>query len=240
MTHFLMLALMTRAAKEHGSAVLIGEGADRMFCGGHEPSYFIADGTHDGNSTEDKIVAGPPGPPWISRAARHWGNHTLLGHTIPMMDRAVSEQGVELLTPFLDWDTVCFAKSLPPEIVFFDGSDKALVKAQLGNWPREFVRRPKTNSTFRYRWLWLFQRYRGVRELISPNAAELFGEQVPLRLRGSPSRWTTIDILRNFRAVWKLLVWSRFEQRLARACFTSPTASAVIPLPSQQFSARDE
>ena len=64
---------------------------------------------------------------------------------------------------------------------------------------------------------WGWRRFAGLRELVADHAPEIFGEEVPACLRQPPQQWRSWDIFRNFDAAWKLMAWSQFERRLARA-----------------------
>lgn len=59
-----------------------------------------------------------------------------------------------------------------------------------------------------------------------------FEKYLPPLLRQHPSRWSSIAILKNFHAVWKLLVWSRFMHRISKVqqkFAKTMSASLIIP-----------
>jgi hypothetical protein len=87
----------------------------------------------------------------------------------------------------------------------------------LSGWPNWFLERPKLGFALNLRWLWAFSNFSSLRESIDADTIAFFGEKVPVSLRRSPSDWKRTDILRNFQAAWRLLVWARFAARVADA-----------------------
>jgi glycosyltransferase involved in cell wall biosynthesis len=130
----------------------------------------------------------------------------------------------------LDWDLVSFVRSLPPEFLFFDGRPKALLKAQLPDWPQSFVDRPKVGFAYNLRWAWGLRRFAGLRELVTEEAVDLFAKELPSELRRSPRQWSSRVIFKNFSQVWKVLTWSRFAKRLQRAAVVAKEHSRVASL----------
>ena len=217
MISFLPLALLVRRAKSYGRILLTGDGGDEVFLGYGTPAAWMDRAAVGRPIPSCDVVVGVPAPPWMSG----WGQQTvgsaLLGHMLAKLDRASAEQGVEVRCPLLDWDLLAFVRTLPPRQLFARGRAKGLLKAQLAGWPRSFLERPKLGFPYRVRWAWGARRYAGLREMVSVDSVTAFGDQVPARLRQNPANWTTPDVFRNFNAAWKLLVWSRFCARLARA-----------------------
>jgi hypothetical protein len=130
----------------------------------------------------------------------------------------------------LDWDLVSFVRSLPPEYLFFDGQPKALLKAQLPDWPKSFVNRPKVGFAYNLRWAWGLRRFAGLRELVTEEAVDQFAKELPTELRCSPRQWSSRVIFKNFSQVWKVLTWSRFAKRLQRAGVVAKEHSRVASL----------
>jgi asparagine synthase (glutamine-hydrolysing) len=219
MISFFPLALLIQRAKTHGKILLTGDGADEVFCGYGQPEDWqdSARGTDEYSLEERGVAAGLPPPAWMSPWGQYTAGHGLLGHMFPKLDRASAEQGVEARCPLVDWDLLAFVRSLGPKDLFFTGRPKALLKAQLAGWPGWFVERRKIGFAYRLRWIWGLQRFRGLREMVTPEAVETFGEQVSPSLRHRPQEWRSRHIFRNFPEVWKLLAWSRFRERLGQA-----------------------
>ena len=212
MISFFPLALMIRAAKEYGRILLTGDGGDEVFLGYGQPEEWIKQASNE--SQPATAENGGSVPEWMSDWGRRTVTTSLVGHMFTKLDRASAEQGVEARCPLLDWDVVAFARSLGPDMLFFDGRTKALLKAELGEWPRRFVDRRKIGFAYNLRWSWYISRFEGLREIVRPEAAEMFADKLPSELRVSPSRWKSLSIFRNFPTVWKLAAWSAFEDRV--------------------------
>jgi Asparagine synthase len=150
----------------------------------------------------------------------------LVGHMFVKIDRAAAEQGVEIRCPLLDWDVVCYASSLPFEMLTAGHRTKALLKAQLAGWPRWFIERRKLGFAFNLRWIWFLSRFDQLREHIDLRAIETFARDLPSVFRHPPRTWKNRDILRNFSAAWRLLAWSAFLRRCDKAVET-PDPQAV-------------
>jgi asparagine synthetase B (glutamine-hydrolysing) len=215
MISFFPLALMIRAAKDHGRILLTGDGGDEVFLGYGKPQDWLK--AVNNASKRSLLPAAIAAPSWMSDWGTRSINDSLLGHMFTKLDRASAEQGVEARCPLLDWDLVVFVRSLLPDFLFFDGRPKALLRAQLSDWPDSFVDRPKVGFAYNLRWAWGLNRFAGLRELISEEAVDLFASELPEELRRSPGRWSSFVIFRNFSLVWKVLTWSRFAKRLQLA-----------------------
>jgi len=142
----------------------------------------------------------------------------LVGHMLAKVDRASAEQGVEMRCPLLDTDLINYVRSLPFEILVRGGRPKALLKGQLTDWPQWFLERPKLGFAYNLRWHWALSNYSGLRESIDKTAIETFRPYLPLGLRRVAYKWRFTDIFGNFEAAWRLLVWSRFLERLKKTC----------------------
>jgi asparagine synthetase B (glutamine-hydrolysing) len=218
MISFFPLAMMIRAAKDHGRILLTGDGGDEVFLGYGTPEDWL--GSHHPNGNHSPI----PTPAWMSEWGKRMVTTSLLGHMFTKLDRASAEQGVETRCPLLDVDLVLFVRSLKPEVLFGNGRAKSLLKDQLQSWPDGFVNRPKVGFAYNLRWAWAASRFAGLREMVTREAVDTFESQLPAELRAAPMEWTMLAIFRNFPAVWKLLAWSKFLERLnvARGKATTP------------------
>ncbi|MFM8470948.1 MAG: asparagine synthase-related protein, partial [Limisphaerales bacterium] len=121
-----------------------------------------------------ELRCGPPLPPWFGGWARHTVTEGLIGHMHARLDRASAEQGLEARCPFLDWDVMAFARSLPRELLFHRPVAKALLKSQLDGWPRWFVDRSKMGFSHSLRWGWGWRGFAGRREMVAQEAQALF------------------------------------------------------------------
>lgn len=230
MISFFPLALMLRASKDYGKILLTGDGGDEVFLGYGKPSDWLSDNHNNGNHAGAPI----PPPAWMSEWGKLTVTDSLIGHMFAKLDRASAEQGMEARCPLLDWELISYVRSLSPEIMFFDGRPKALLKAQLAGWSTEFVNRPKMGFTYNLRWSWATTRFLGLREMVSREALETFDELLPDTLKGGSDRWTTLAIFRNFPMVWKLMAWSRFIERLRSARKLSQSAEETISIQTAQ------
>jgi asparagine synthase (glutamine-hydrolysing) len=216
---FFALALLLKRAKTYGQVLLTGDGGDEVFLGYGMPADWSDpnNGADEYDAKARGVVVGVPPPAWMSPWGQYTVGHALLGHMFTKLDRAASEQGMEARCPMVDWDMIAFVRGLTPEQLFFCGRPKSLTRALLGDWPRWFMVRTKVGFAYRLRWAWWLRNYRGMRDLVSSEAIETFGERVPGPLRCSPNQWKRQAILKNFLDAWKLLVWSRFSEHLRQA-----------------------
>ena len=230
MMSFFMLAHLVKSAKAYGRILLTGDGGDEVFLGYGRAADWTSEPNDDEPDIGDDWSVGPEPPTWMSPWGRFAVREQLLGHMFTKVDRASAEQGVEIRSPLLDWDLIAFARTLPPSVLLRNNRMKALLKAQLDDWPAWFIERPKVGFTFRLRWLWLTAGFSGIRELVSDESVERFNPSLPAPLRSRPRTWTTLSILGHFKSVWKLLAWTAFERRLAVAR-VSVQQSTALPVP---------
>jgi asparagine synthase (glutamine-hydrolysing) len=177
---------------------------------------------------EPAFVKVGPGPSdWMGSWARDVTGNTLLGHMLTKVDRASAEQGVEIRCPLLDWSLICYVRSLPFELLTEDDTLKFLLKSQLASWPRWFVNRPKLGFAFNLRWRWALTRFDALREAVTNEAIEMFGDLVPRELRRAARDWTTRDIMEHFSDAWRLLAWSAFLDRVPKRTWDSRMAAGA-------------
>ncbi|HEV3115570.1 MAG TPA: asparagine synthase C-terminal domain-containing protein, partial [Gemmataceae bacterium] len=219
MISFFPLALLLKRAKSYGKILLTGDGGDEVFLGYGKPGDWTnADqGSSEYSMADRSVVVGVPAPKWMSPWGQYMVGHSLLGHMFPKLDRAAAEQGIEARCPLVDWDLLAYARTLAPQQLLFSGRPKSLLKAQLLEWPHWFVERRKLGFAYRLRWAWGLRRFRGLRDLLTSDTLAAFEPHLPAGLRSSPRQWKSREIFKNFTAVWKLLSWSRFSERLKLA-----------------------
>ncbi len=205
MVSFFHLSELVRAVSAKSRVLLTGDGGDEVFCGYGEPRDWLQK-PHAGPVGP---VVGVPLPAWFGGWARRSVFGDLFGHGFQKIDRASAEQGVEIRCPLLDFDLIAYARSLPPERLFRGGRTKALLKAQLVDWPTQFIERRKMGMTYNLRWQWLLTNFDGLREGVDPLLVECCEAWLPLALRRTPSRWAARDVLRHFQTAYALLVLSR-------------------------------
>lgn len=210
MPSFIMLTALVRQCASHSRILLSGDGGDETFLGYDRTSEWAG-----GPAASEPPLSGPDLPDWLSTWGRRAVSEDLVGHNFQKIDRATAEQGVEMRCPLLDWDLVCYARSLPREILLRGGVSKALLKAQLADWPPVFVSRPKIGAQFRLRWLWLLSGYHGLRAEISDAPLAALQDLVPAALAGPPARWHTWAIHRHFTDAWKIAALSAFMRKLS-------------------------
>src|SRR5262249_19780232 len=145
-------------------------------------------------------------------------------------------QGVEMRCPLLDWSLFCYVRSLPYEIVVGKGRLKSLLKRQLARWPRWFLERRKLGFAFNLRWRWGLSRFDGLRDTVTDEAVETFGDLVPRELRRPARHWTTKDTMNHFADAWRLLAWSAFLDRLSEAARGGVTTVEALPTGLLQIS----
>jgi asparagine synthetase B (glutamine-hydrolysing) len=225
MISFFPLALMIRAARDFGKILLTGDGGDEVFLGYGKPVDW--QGGQPTAASSSNPLNSFLAPRWMSDWGKRTVTEALVGHMFTKLDRASAEQGVECRSPLLDWDLLAFVRSLRPDLYFFDGRPKALLKAELQGWPTSFIDRPKIGFAYNLRWVWAASRFAGLREMISTDSIEEFSRQLPEDLRSDPARWSSRIIFRNFGAVWKLLAWSCFIERLRIAQTVSRVAEGT-------------
>jgi asparagine synthase (glutamine-hydrolysing) len=225
MPSYFFLFQLIEAAAPYGKVILTGDGGDEVFLGYRQP----ADWRYHELDPDDRsslVRVGPGGSAWMGSWARDVTGNTLLGHMFTKLDRASAEQGIEIRCPLLDLPLMNYVRSLPVEILCERSSLKHLLKDQLTGWPHWFLERRKLGFAYNLRWHWALTRFSGLREMVSQNAIEIFADRVPRELRGLPRQWSSRDIFHHFGAAWRLMVWSAFIDRLAKATRLS---RAVVP-----------
>ncbi len=213
MPSFFLLERLVNAASVYGEILLTGDGGDEIFLGYGKPADWYA----QENLNQKRNDYGLGIPSWMSQWARQTLTDCLIGHMLAKTDRACAEQGVEARCPLLDQDLISYVHSLPFRILTADGTRaKALLKSQLKGWPRWFLERPKIGFAYNLRWQWAISNYAGMRESVDNAAVETFEPYLACQLRCRPNKWKLKDIFDNFEATWRLLVWSRFLERLRK------------------------
>ena len=232
MISFFPLALMIRAAKDYGRILLTGDGGDEVFLGyGKAEDWTTANHNDSAAGSSGRGFAGSlAAPDWMSDWGKNMVTNSLVGHMFTKLDRAAAEQGVEARCPLLDWDLVAFVRSLGTDVLFFDGRTKALLKAELQGWPGRFIDRRKIGFAYNLRWAWAVSRFDGLRDLVSRDTVEEFGDKLPAELQNDPSSWSSLNIFNNFPAVWKLLAWTSFKERLRLAAVTAREQQTPVAL----------
>jgi asparagine synthase (glutamine-hydrolysing) len=219
MPSYFLLHQLVEAAARYGHVLLTGDGGDEVFLGYGTPAAWY--GSLPAEPAEEMAFRVGRGPAaWMSPWARHVTGSTLVGHMFAKVDRASAEQGVEIRCPLLDWDVLCYARSLPFELLTAGNRSKALLKTQLAGWPRWFLERRKLGFAFNLRWVWCLARFEQLREHIDLRALETFARDLPPVFRSPPRTWKSRDIFRNFSAAWRLLAWSTFLRRCDQAAAT--------------------
>jgi len=214
MPSFFLLERLVQAASAYGKVLLTGDGGDEVFLGYGKAADWSR--LNPDEIKQDYLSCGPALPQEMSEWARKTVSEVLIGHMFTKLDRAASEQGVEIRCPLLDWDLVSYARSLPFEVLLRGGRTKALLKDSFMGWPRWFLERPKLGFAYNLRWHWGASNYSGLREAIDRRTIDTFAPFVPEVLRQSSSGWKMKDIFLNFEAAWRLLTWARFLARLDR------------------------
>lgn len=217
MISFFPLWRLVQAVSNHSRILISGEGGDEFFLGYSPPNRWSRLESPDTPDADARcgshVPCGPELPAWMSDWGRSMATDHLVGHSFTKVDRATAEQGVEMRCPLLDWDLICYARSLPYSMLAVDQVLKPLLKRQLSGWPSRFINRPKLGFTMNLRYLWGASNYQGLREAILLESQNQFADHLPSSLLKPASDWSTLDVFRNFPAVWKLLAWSRFENR---------------------------
>jgi asparagine synthase (glutamine-hydrolysing) len=217
MISFFPLWRLVQAVSDHSRILISGEGGDEFFLGYSAPKRWSQtenSGVPDADARcGSHVTCGPELPSWMSDWGRSMATDHLVGHSFAKVDRASAEQGVEMRCPLLDWDLICYVRSLPYSILAVEPVLKPLLKRQLSGWPSRFINRPKLGFTMNLRYLWGASNYQGLREAILVESQNQFADYLPSSLLKPASDWRALDIFRNFPAVWKLLAWSRFENR---------------------------
>jgi len=214
MPSFFLLERLVNAASAHRRIILTGDGGDEVFLGYGKASDWIGMSPDEGRR---RLFCGPELPVWMSEWGKRTVTDVLIGNMFTKLDRASSEQAVEIRCPFLDWDLLAYARSLPHEFLLHGGRTKALLKYQLSGWPGWFLDRPKLGFAYNLRWHWGIVDFSGLRESIDTGTVEVFGSLVHADLRKPPVKWKRSDIFNHFEECWRLLAWRKFQLRLKGA-----------------------
>jgi len=206
MPSYFALHSLVAEVRQHARVLLSGDGGDEAFLGYGTPQDWLI----KPDAKPPGVRCGPPLPEWMGGWARRTVSATMLGHMHAKADRASAEQGVELRSPLLDSALLAYARALPHEMLTHGGISKALLKAQLSDWPTAFLERPKLGFAFNLRWLWALSNFAGLREGINAEAHALAEPWLPTALRAPPAHWRSATLLQHFSPAWTLLSLSRF------------------------------
>jgi asparagine synthase (glutamine-hydrolysing) len=220
MLAFVPLSRLIGAVRQHSRVVFAGDGGDELFLGYDETTRWADPAAHppgDGPAGVGEFATGPDLPEWAGPWARDTMSTALVGHQFAKVDRATAEQAVEARCPFLDWDLMSYARTIPCEMLISQGRSKVLLKNMLSGWPSWFVHRRKVGFAYNLRWAWRASGFAGLRELVDEIAVHRFAAELPAELACDPARWTSRAIFRNFPLAWRLACWSGFERRLDAA-----------------------
>lgn len=213
MISFFQLAQLVRLASERSRILLSGDGGDEVFLGYGRPQDWLQQAGRVDPATNASLAPGLP--EWLGGWGRDMAATALVGEGLSKVDRASAEQGVEIRAPLLDWDLICYARSMPFAAISRDGRSKSLLKAALARrgFDRRFLDRPKLGFAFNLRYLWGLSAYRGLRELLAEEAVCAIESSLPPALRRRPATWALRDVFRFFPQVWRALALSAFFQR---------------------------
>jgi asparagine synthetase B (glutamine-hydrolysing) len=205
------LAMYRALAESHGQArvLLTGDCADGVFLGGTEAWKW----TGDMSATAAPVDFGPPLPEWLGTTGRDQATNHAVGHLLARQLHVTRDLGVLARSPFIDWDLMSYARSLPRHILLQPGRTKAVLQEQLAGWPQLFLNRPKLGFPFRLRWAMAARGELGaLPALVSPRSVERFRGRLPRGLQRQPDRWGTTDIFRHFDDVLRLVSWTAFDR----------------------------
>ncbi len=195
---------------EAGGVLLTGDCADGVFLGGTDARKW----TQDLSPARPSVAFGPPLPPWLGSTGRDQATNHAVGHLLARQLHVTRALGVLARSPFIDWDIMSFARSLPRHLLLEPGRTKAVLQDQLSGWPALFLNRPKLGFPFRLRWAVAARmELDAVAAGVSERAIERFRARLPARLQTAPRDWRRADVFRHFDDVLKLLSWSAFKRQ---------------------------
>lgn len=211
MPSFFVISELVRRVGVSSRVLLSGDGGDEVFLGYGEPDYW---GNKRAARAGVEMTLGVPAPTWFESWARRCVTSELFAHGFQKLDRSSAEQGVEVRSPLLDIDLLSYARSLPASELLRNGQSKSLLKAQLVDWPPQFLRRRKVGAAYNLRWHWMLSNFDGLREGISPQLVLQLGASLPESLRCDPNLWKARNIFTHFSAAYAALAISLSLKRL--------------------------
>lgn len=154
---YFFLSYLTLKAREFGNVLYSGDGGDEVFFGYKAPKSWFASPDEKPRSGEE-ILVGPPSSDPLSDWGLRQAGADLLGHGFVRLDKATAEQQMEARCPFLGWDVLAFARSIPRGLMTSRSSSKWILKELLRpSFPGWFVDRPKIGTAYNFRYLLLPQ-----------------------------------------------------------------------------------
>ncbi len=199
-------------AREAAAVLITGDCADGVFLGGTDARKW----TQGLSPARPSVAFGPPLPPWLGSTGRDQATNHAVGHLLARQLHVTRALGVVARSPFIDWDVMSFARSLPRHLLLQPGRTKGVLQDQLSDWPALFLNRPKLGFPFRLRWAVAARMELGaVAAAVSERAFERFRARLPASLQASPRSWRKADIFRHFDDVLRLVSWSAFERQVA-------------------------
>jgi asparagine synthetase B (glutamine-hydrolysing) len=209
-----LLAMYHALAERHGEArvVITGDCADGVFLGGTDDVKWTR---LSASQAIPCVPFGPPLPAWLGPLGRDQASNHAVGHLLARQYHGTRTLGVLARTPFIDWDVMSYARSLPKHVLLQPGKTKAVLQEQLAGWPEPFLNRPKMGFPFRMRWATLARGELGaVAAQVSQAGVARFADRLPRSLGPDPARWGMADIFHNFDDILRLVGWSAFARGL--------------------------
>ncbi len=201
---YYFLSALSLKAGEFGRVLFTGDGGDEAFLGyASLKDWLLA--CPDGSAATE-AVCGPPLPSYFSEYARRAVGEDLVGHGFIKVDKAISENQMEARCPYLDWELLCFMRSLP--LVYWKNAPAA--KWALKNiliaagFPPSFVHRRKRGFSFPFRYL-MFPFFKEMIKYIYKEREVLNGH-----FRLAKNKISPLEFFIDFDRYWKVYVFIKY------------------------------
>jgi asparagine synthetase B (glutamine-hydrolysing) len=129
-----------------------------------------------------------------------------LGHAFVKLDKATAENQMESRCPFLDWDLMCFLRSIPESYWEKFNSSKYPLKKILkeAGFSELFIERKKIGFSYPFRYAMIFK-YPYLKSYLKKNSAVAktsFGIEM--------KNFSYFDLFKNFDFYWKIFILLKF------------------------------
>lgn len=203
---YYFLSALALKAREFGRVLFTGDGGDEAFLGyGVISDWFRNDRQQAKNV---KVHSGPPLPSFYSDYALRATGPDLIGHGFLKVDKGISENQLEARCPFLDWEMICFLRSIPASYWRQGGVTKFPLKRILrgAGFPASFVNRKKAGFFYPFKYV-MIPLLPIMKDYINKNRA--VADSVLAKNTSIP---TVIKLFREFDCYWKLFVFLKFKE----------------------------
>jgi len=204
---YYFLSALTMKAQEYGKVLFTGDAGDEVFYGYETFDKWLA---KDNVLRLPKILVGPAPKIPLSDWALDLISIGLLGHAFVKVDKATAENQIECRCPYLDWDLMCFSRSIPIEYWQKHKVIKYPLKQLLieKGFSEKFTYRKKIGFSYPFRYV-MALKYPYIINYINHNlvkAREISGLEI--------KKASFAGLFLNFDFYWKIFILLKYLDNL--------------------------